>query len=139
MIASEGSEKKRAVPSAPKPKTLRDCLIRNVSAVMRYNSSRLADDLFLLRGLQISDELSAILRKPWRRVQALVGTARLQLGGPVSHAELGQGEHERLASGTWSTFGVSLSACKSSPSEGYCSSLRFGVTPGGEYHSKTPR
>jgi hypothetical protein len=83
MIASEGSEKKRAVPSAPKPKTLRDCLIRNVSAVIRYNSSRLADDLFLLRGLQISDELSAILRKPWRRVQALVWTARLQLGGPV--------------------------------------------------------
>jgi hypothetical protein len=88
MIASEGNEKKRAVPSAPKPKTLRDCLIRNVSAVMRYNFSRLADDLFLLCGLQTSDEVPAILRKLWQRVQALVWTARVQLGDPVSHPEL---------------------------------------------------
>jgi hypothetical protein len=39
MIASEGSEKNRAVPSAPKPKTLKDCLIRNVSGVMRHDPS----------------------------------------------------------------------------------------------------
>jgi len=39
MIASGGSEKKRAVPSVPKPKTLKDCVIRNVSIVMHYDLS----------------------------------------------------------------------------------------------------
>src|ERR1700761_4919324 len=117
MIASEGSEKKRAVPSAQKPKTLKDCPILNVSAVMRYNFSRVGKDLFLLRSLQISNGLPAILRKPWLSIQALVWTARVQLGDPVSPAELVQGKHEQLASGIRPTVGVSLLACKSSPSE----------------------
>jgi hypothetical protein len=73
MIDSEGSEKKRAVPSAPKPKTLKDCLIRNVSAVMRYNFSRVVNDVFLPGGLQISDEPPATLKSLSRVFKRLSG------------------------------------------------------------------
>jgi hypothetical protein len=72
IIDSEGSEKKRAIPSVPKPKTFKDWIIRNVSAVMQPNFPRVVNDLLLLRGLQISDKLAAILKNPSRRSQALV-------------------------------------------------------------------
>jgi hypothetical protein len=117
MIASEGSEKKRAVPSASKPKTLKDCLSRNVSAVMYYNFSRVVNDLFLLRGLQISDELPAILRKPWRSAQALVWTAHVPFGDPVYRTELRQGSHEPRSRKIRPPLDVNLWACKSSLSE----------------------
>src|SRR5579875_1811770 len=59
ITASEGSEKKCAVPSAPKPKTLTDCVMRNVSAVIPCT--------FLVRG---SDGL--LIGKTARRFQSLL-------------------------------------------------------------------
>ena len=102
-IASDGREKNCAVPSAPKPKTLNDCPIRNVSAFMRCNFSRVVNDVFLLRGLH---------RKSWQNVQALVRTACVPLDDPVSHAELLQVGHKRPATGTPPIFGVNLLACE---------------------------